>query len=432
MVEDPDPRVRFQAALSLGNMKPGQFRARALEKIAKVDAADPWVRTAILSSLGDDTWIFLRLFIYSQRDLKHLPKGYEELTQEAAKVIGTRGKGSEMSAILGAFIPSGDVVGLIATLRGLVTGIKLSGSKTPPEVNPIMLSHMRRCARTEDAQVALGEFEKLVAPVTLKLNQILSELKPQDDPVKQENRIGLLNYVDDPGVTEALLEKWGGFDPRVREKALEVIFSRKNRISVFLDALEAGKFQVSKVPAGRRAELLKFPDAVIAERAQKIFANAEAADDPALYEKYKPALELTGVPAKGAEIHKQRCASCHRVGEVGFDVGPNWSAIQSNAPDQILTNILYPNRAIQAGFTNYVIELEGGRVAMGLIVSSTPTGIVLRRGQGEEETILRRNIKSMSDTTLSIMPEGLFEGLGPQDAADLLAFIQSAYAVNAK
>src|SRR6185295_17170255 len=48
---DSDPRVRFQAAFSLGAEKL-ERRAKPLEAIALHDAADPWTRAAVLTSVG--------------------------------------------------------------------------------------------------------------------------------------------------------------------------------------------------------------------------------------------------------------------------------------------------------------------------------------------------------------------------------------------
>ena len=58
MTDDPDPRVRFQLAFTLGELD-SFGRARALAEIVIRDGADAWVRSAILSSADD---IEIRLF----------------------------------------------------------------------------------------------------------------------------------------------------------------------------------------------------------------------------------------------------------------------------------------------------------------------------------------------------------------------------------
>jgi putative heme-binding domain-containing protein len=44
---------------------------------------------------------------------------------------------------------------------------------------------------------------------------------------------------------------------------------------------------------------------------------------------------------------------------------------------------------------------------------------------GMQLTLDRSNIKSMKTAGLSMMPEGLEEGIKPQDLADLMEFIMS-------
>ena len=61
----------------------------------------------------------------------------------------------------------------------------------------------------------------------------------------------------------------------------------------------------------------------------------------------------------------------------------------------------------------------------GSSAASDEASVTLRRAKGEETTVLRRHVKKLTRTRASLMPEGLLEGLGPQDAADLLQFIKA-------
>jgi len=71
----------------------------------------------------------------------------------------------------------------------------------------------------------------------------------------------------------------------------------------------------------------------------------------------------------------------------------------------------------------YVVVLTDGRVSTGIIAAETPGSITLRRAEGAQETVLRRDIEALSSTGKSIMPEGVEKDLTPQDMADLLAFL---------
>ena len=86
MSDDPDPRVRFQLALTLGELRaPGKIQS--LAQIARRDAADPWVRTAILSSVNQDA---IDLFDALSADPGSPSSAMASLSRELTTVIGSR------------------------------------------------------------------------------------------------------------------------------------------------------------------------------------------------------------------------------------------------------------------------------------------------------------------------------------------------------
>jgi putative heme-binding domain-containing protein len=63
-------------------------------------------------------------------------------------------------------------------------------------------------------------------------------------------------------------------------------------------------------------------------------------------------------------------------------------------------------------------------VLAGIIAAESNGSITLRRAQGEEETIPRDRIVSLSATGLSLMPQELEKNMSRQDLADLLAYLK--------
>src|SRR5206468_929156 len=61
-VDDPDLRVRYQLAFSLGAVR-GEMPSRALVKLARRDGADSWFRLAILSSINGRAGEVFRLLL---------------------------------------------------------------------------------------------------------------------------------------------------------------------------------------------------------------------------------------------------------------------------------------------------------------------------------------------------------------------------------
>ncbi|MGE5191410.1 MAG: c-type cytochrome [Deltaproteobacteria bacterium] len=140
---------------------------------------------------------------------------------------------------------------------------------------------------------------------------------------------------------------------------------------------------------------------------------------------YKTALTLAGDPAKG-KLHFQKvCAACHRLDNVGTEIGPNLATLQNRGAEAILLNVLDPNREVNPQYVNYVLVTTEGKSITGLIAAETATSVTLKRQENATDTVLRVNIDELRSTGLSIMPEGLEKQLDQQAFADLIAYLMS-------
>ena len=78
-----------------------------------------------------------------------------------------------------------------------------------------------------------------------------------------------------------------------------------------------------------------------------------------------------------------------------------------------------------------VFELKDGRVVSGVVLSKTPQALVVRT-QKEQLTIAPDEIDESQPTTLSLMPDGLLEGLSDADLRDLFGYLQHPVQVPVK
>jgi putative heme-binding domain-containing protein len=83
-----------------------------------------------------------------------------------------------------------------------------------------------------------------------------------------------------------------------------------------------------------------------------------------------------------------------------------------------------PECEIAPGFTSYLVEAQDGRTLLGVMSSETPESVTLRQPGGQEDTILRAQIKSLQASPLSLMPQGFEAALKRQELADLLAYLR--------
>jgi putative heme-binding domain-containing protein len=142
------------------------------------------------------------------------------------------------------------------------------------------------------------------------------------------------------------------------------------------------------------------------------------------YDDWKSVIGLKPAPRNGRAIFKQHCGVCHRLDREGVNVGPDLFGIRNQPKEAILLHVIVPEHEIAPGFTAYEVETKDGRTLTGLIVADTPAAVTIRGGQGQEDTIARSNIASMSSHGLSLMPQEMEKNMSRQDMADLLAFLK--------
>jgi putative heme-binding domain-containing protein len=119
------------------------------------------------------------------------------------------------------------------------------------------------------------------------------------------------------------------------------------------------------------------------------------------------------------------CSVCHRLENVGTEIGPNLATLQNRGAESILLNVLDPNREVNPQYVNYILVTTEGRSITGLVAAETATSVTLKRQENASDTVLRANIDELKSTGQSIMPEGLEKQLAQQALADLIAYLLS-------
>ncbi|NQT12859.1 MAG: c-type cytochrome, partial [Planctomycetes bacterium] len=234
-----------------------------------------------------------------------------------------------------------------------------------------------------------------------------------------------LGRFSDPAVAEALIEAWIGFTPQLRGTASEVLFARRDRLPVLLEALEDELIRPSQLDPARIQFLLDHSDAAIRDRASRLFGDEVLAHRQEVVADYRDALEMPGEIDRGRAVFKRECSKCHRLEGVGYDLGLPLGSIKDRGKDGILLNLLDPNANINPQYVNYVAVTDQGQSITGMITTETANSITLQRAEGESDTVLRSNIDELVDTGLSIMPEGLEKQVTKQEMADLLDYLMA-------
>ena len=164
-------------------------------------------------------------------------------------------------------------------------------------------------------------------------------------------------------------------------------------------------------------------DKSIRSLAERVLAGSINADRQKVVAQYRHALQLTGDAARGATVFKKTCSQCHRLGETGYAIGPDLTALTDKSAESLLVAIFDPNRAVEAKFMNYTAVTEDGVTHTGMLGAESAAGVTLIAAEGKQVSLLRKDLEALECSSKSLMPEGLEKDLPPQSAADLLAYL---------
>jgi putative membrane-bound dehydrogenase-like protein len=451
---DDNPRVRFQCALVLGDL-PEPDIAEPLARIAQRDLADSWARTAVLSSLGNGSADFAALFV---KELNANREGLQPFLTDLGRQLALQHEPAVVAAFLEGFLTKklNNLTGVYgAALTGVLDGVRRADaySKEGGRFEALMAALPEEsAARLEVPIKLLIEQSKMVAesPTTPEVKRLAAIrllgqtdydtagkaladlLTPLAPGALQVAAVQGLSAMNDPRAPAALLEptRWGAYSPPVRSAALSAMLSNGDRVELLLNALEAGDIAPWTIGAASRNRLRNQRDETRKARARALFEVPRARDRSRVYEEYRSVLTLAPEPANGRKVFQEVCASCHRFNEDGHEVGPDLSGISSQPLESILLHILVPNSLMVDGYENYLVETSNFESFSGIIVSETATTLTIRQAFGEEATVDRADVLHMEANQLSMMPEGLEEGMTRQALRDLIGYLKGEQPAN--
>ncbi|MEE2706751.1 MAG: PVC-type heme-binding CxxCH protein [Planctomycetota bacterium] len=254
---------------------------------------------------------------------------------------------------------------------------------------------------------------------------ILKQMTPQAPPQLVQ---GLLQAIASSRSAETgrlLASRAAGITPASRRIAISVLLRRKVWTVSLLDALEEGLIDVSDLSDQARQQVTTHRDAELAARARKIAGAGQLPnpDRQKIIDTILPALGRSGDVAKGQALFKKKCAQCHTIDGDGGKVGPPLTGIGKRNKQELLIEILDPNRSVEGNYRQWTVVTADGVQITGLLTAESATSVELLDAEGKKHTIERSDIDELDQSKLSLMPVGLEKDLHPQDFADLLEFL---------
>jgi putative membrane-bound dehydrogenase-like protein len=141
---------------------------------------------------------------------------------------------------------------------------------------------------------------------------------------------------------------------------------------------------------------------------------------------YAEIIAIKSNASKGHAVYMSNCAVCHKINNEGYDLGPALSEIGSKyGKDGMFKSIIYPSDGISFGYETTSIKLNDGSEITGIVSSKTKLEIEVKMPGGIVQKIKATNIKSMEQLKTSYMPADLYSQMTTQELSDLLGYLES-------
>ena len=426
---DKSPIVRKQLAFSLGESSSNPNIPVALSKIIRHSSEDSasdqsWIKFAILTSVSKSSNKLIELLA----DETDSAKTYElirELIRSDLSRQQTQKKILEIFAKLSLKHPK-IFERLIVDLRiGKQSSIaadlsRISNGKSS-EIIESTLSESKNVANAKTG--AIGE--RISAINRLKIGDFkfnkptIESLLQTDQPTAiQIAAIDLARSYATADSARLIIALYPSFTPKVKRSASDACFSRSNWAKLLLDDVRAGKIKKTELYVSAAASKS------VRTELEKLF-GAGNSDRKELVERYLKVVSRKGDTGRGQKVFVKHCASCHKIGNEGKEIGPNLLAATGRGSEFLITNIIDPNREVNPDFLTYLVTKDGVTHS-GMISSESASTIELTTAENKRIEILRVDIEEMTNSGLSLMPEGLEKEIDTDAMVHLLQFLRDA------
>lgn len=229
--------------------------------------------------------------------------------------------------------------------------------------------------------------------------------------------------------TDALIDRVAGFTAQ-EKLAVSRLAARENKGGRLLEWLEAKKMLDKDVPADAIARLRESKDKELVAKVEERWGKltTDQAARRALITEWRGKLGQDALakaqPAKGRAIFDRTCAACHKLFGEGADIGPELTGGDRQNVDHWLDNILDPGALIGQGYEMHQIEKHDGSIVTGMLSAQDDKDVVLKM-VGVETRVAKKDIKSDKALGMSLMPEGLLNGLTDEEVRDLISYLKS-------
>ncbi|MDA7888428.1 c-type cytochrome [Akkermansiaceae bacterium] len=418
-LNDPDPSIQLQAACHLAILK-DEKASEALIRYGSQHTNDKFIRAIVFNSALANTEQFASTLISHESLLHDLIRTPEKHNQAIRKLILAHFRAVERDQKTDPFPPG--------RLQQLASWL----DRYPEDIVPLeaMINAARELYLKDLVPESIrADTARLLGRQEEQLEQdqqtLISFLSLPFSPIQRKASLESLIRIGSDDLPSRLFESWPTYPSATRMEIIDALLQRKLWTLATLDALEKGQISPNDFDQTRKQQLLTHKDNDIRKTAERVFKKSPVSKRKEHLDSFRPALRLQGKAKEGKTIFDQRCAVCHLPPNDQAPNGPDLRAITDRSREGLFSSILDPNQSIDPSYTGYSVTLANNTSLYGRILSENANHLTIRLLDGSDRQLARRDIKSLTNNKLSLMPEGLEAGLTHQNLADLISFLQS-------
>ncbi len=248
------------------------------------------------------------------------------------------------------------------------------------------------------------------------------------DPSMRGPAIRALAAFDDPATAPAVMALYPRLSGTERREALATLASRVSSARTLLGAMESGSVPSKDLTADVARQLRNLNDDTVNQALTRVYGSYRevGTDAQAQIEQYKRLYwaggSTPGDAIRGRAVFAKICQQCHTLFDVGGKVGPDLTGSNRGDVDYVLQNVLDPNAIIPNEFRASTVEMKDGRVLTGIVKQQDNKSLMLATAT-ETLNLPRADIDQITESQLSMMPEGLLKPLADQEFRDLVYYL---------
>ncbi len=203
----------------------------------------------------------------------------------------------------------------------------------------------------------------------VKLTNLAEFIDVQVPEQLQTTALRMMASSASPEQTSAMLRRWKSYSPSIRTELINSILQQPNGAPRFLQAIESAGLSATDFDAVIRERLLNHRDSAVRDAAMRILGVTTPSARATLVQNRKSEIsDLKSDATAGKVVFEKRCATCHKIGDVGKQIGADLAALKDRSTDALLTAILDPNRAVESKFLSYTAVTTNGRTFSGMLL----------------------------------------------------------------